>query len=140
MNSGEVYFALRGASLDPSAVTTALGILPTRTLVKGEPRPKISTWELSAGKVSEQVVDVYRLSDDLVGMLADHAAAIREVAADQRADVVLQVVLTISQDERMSTPAIGFSKAVISFLASVGASIDIDTYRGAVQLCVQADR
>jgi len=43
---------------------------------------------------------------------------------------VLEVVLRITLDETKSTPAIGFDSRVISFLNRVGASIDIDTYRG----------
>ena len=40
------------------------------------------------------------------------------------------VVLTVSTDERDSTPAIGFSPQVISFCHAVGASIEFDIYRG----------
>ena len=39
-------------------------------------------------------------------------------------------VLTVSTDERDSTPAIGFSPRVISFCHAVGASIEFDIYRG----------
>lgn len=42
---------------------------------------------------------------------------------------VLQVVLRISMDDTKPTPAIGFDAEVIEFLFSVGASIDVDTYR-----------
>lgn len=41
---------------------------------------------------------------------------------------VLEVVLYISTDDAVSTPAIGFSNRVLAFLADVNASIDIDTY------------
>jgi hypothetical protein len=47
-------------------------------------------------------------------------------------EAVLEVVLTITLDETKSTPAIGFDSRVISFLHEVGASIDIDTYRGEI--------
>jgi len=42
---------------------------------------------------------------------------------------VLEVVLWISWDDSIPTPAIGFERSVIEFLFKTGAVIDIDTYR-----------
>jgi hypothetical protein len=63
--------------------------------------------------------------------LSGLAEAIRDAAELHSLEATMQVVLTISPDDSLSTPAIGFSKESIQFLASVGASIDVDTYRGA---------
>lgn len=130
MNSCEVYFSIRSPSLDPAEVTAAIGVAPTRSKVKAIPVPTASYWDLSSGKVVAELVDVYGQTEALLIPLLPRATAIRQIAAAFDAFVVLQVVLTISMDERVSTPAIGFSKSVLEFLASVGASIDIDTYRG----------
>lgn len=131
MNTGEVYFALRGAGLDPETVSSELGVLPTRVLRKGFANAKISSWEVSSGKVSSEVVDVYDLSETVVSRLNSKAETIRRIVASTKSEAVLQVVLTISMNEQLSTPAIGFSEAVVQFVAQAGAYIDVDTYRGA---------
>jgi len=131
MNTGEVYFALRGAELDPDIASSALGVLPTRVLRKGIANAKISSWELSSGEISSDVVDVYELSETVVSRLQGKAETIRRITASTQAEAVLQVVLTISMNEQLSTPAIGFSEAVVQFVAQAGAYIDVDTYRGA---------
>jgi hypothetical protein len=131
MNSGEVFFSLRSPSLIPDAVTSALGVKPTRSGLRADPIPKSSFWDLSSGKVVGEVIDVYELGESVVRPLLSKAGAIRSLASEYNASVVLQVVLTISMDDRLSTPAIGFSESVVAFLSSAGASIDVDTYRAA---------
>lgn len=132
MNSAEVYLSLRGDSLEPDAVTAAIGVVPTRIGLKASPTPKTSYWHFSSGKVVAEVVDGHELAETLVLPLLSRAATIRAVAQRYGASLTLQVVLTISMDDRLSTPGIGFSEAVVGFLASIGATIDVDTYRAAV--------
>lgn len=131
MNVGEVYFALRGDNFEPDVVTRALGIQPSRVSRKALPVPKCSSWVLSSGKVVAEVIDVYAMGEALIARLSGSAEAIRDAAELHSLEATMQVVLTISPDDSLSTPAIGFSKESIQFLASVGASIDVDTYRGA---------
>jgi hypothetical protein len=126
-NEGEVYFGLFG-DFDPS--TLSLGIAPTRTRLKATPIPKHSQWIYSGGKVRGEVVDVYKMASSVVKVLEPHADKIIEAKNRLGLEAVLEVVLTISPDEQVSTPAIGFEPEVISFLNKVDASIDIDTYRG----------
>jgi hypothetical protein len=95
--------------------------------------PKHSSWELSTGKISAEIIDVYEMGESLIAKLAESADAIRSIAAEHNLEATLQVVLTVSPDDRLSTPAIGFSRESIRFLASVGASIDVDTYRGVMR-------
>jgi hypothetical protein len=130
VNVGEVYFVLRGDAFDPAVVTAALGIEPSRVNRKAHYIPKRSSWELSTGKISAEIIDVYKMGESLIDKLAESADAIRSVAAEHNLEATLQVVLTVSPDDRLPTPAIGFSRESIRFLASVGASIDVDTYRG----------
>jgi Domain of unknown function (DUF4279) len=61
--------------------------------------------------------------------LSPHSEKIASVRKQLGLEAVLQVVLWITTDESKSTPAIGFNPEVISFLNTVGASIDVDTYR-----------
>jgi hypothetical protein len=128
-NEGRVYFGLFGSDFDPEALD--LGIAPTKTQRRGNPRPKLSSWILSTEKVVSDVVDVYSMSSALVVSLAPHAESIITAMKDHNLSAVLEVVLTISPDDSISTPAIGFDASVVNFMARVGGSIDVDTYRGA---------
>jgi len=128
-NKGEVYFALVGDDFDPSEVTQLVGLSPTSSGRKGAPIPKQGWWMISAGKVEGEIIDVYGMSSALVERLAPYSQRIIRAKQQLKLDAVLEVVLWISTDDSISTPAIGFTPEVVSFLNSVGASIDIDTYR-----------
>jgi Domain of unknown function (DUF4279) len=128
-----VYFKLQG-DFDPSQVTCALGIDPTSTLVKGSQDPtrvfpRVSTWEYSLGYIDGEILDIYKIVENIVSILLPYSELIFEVKTRLNLEAVLQVVLWISNDETVSNPAIGFDTDVIKFLAAAGASIDIDTYR-----------
>ena len=126
-NEGEVYFALFGRNLDPNVVTDLIGLQPTSTHRLAP--PKDSSWELSSGKVEGELIDVYLMASDLVSRLLPHQDGIIRAKQQCGLQAVLQVVLRVSVDESVSTPAIGFTSEVINFLSSVGASVDVDTYR-----------
>ena len=131
-NSGRVYLGLRGDFV-PDELTEAIGIKPTSAKMAGESIPgkvpKCSMWDYSTPEVEGEVVDVYELSGKVVKDLAPHAERIAAEVRKRDLAAVLQVVLWISTDEEVSTPAIGFDADVISFLHRVGGTIDIDTYR-----------
>lgn len=128
-NEGEVYFCLYGSDFDPDEITQFLGLEPTSIKRKACPRPKHSSWSLSSGKIENDLIDVYEMSSVLVAKLLPYAAKISTIKRQLNVEAVLQVVLWITMDEKKSTPAIGFETEVIAFLNTVGASIDIDTYR-----------
>lgn len=127
-NEGRVYFALFGSDFDPDLLE--LGIRPTKTLRRGDPRPKHSSWILSTDTVVSDLVDVYALSTTLIESLIPHEARIVAAMKEHKLEAVLEVVLRISPDESVSTPAIGFDAPVVAFMSRVGGSIDVDTYRG----------
>jgi hypothetical protein len=127
-NEGRVYFALIGSDFDPESLD--LGIRPTKTRRRGDPYPKDSSWILSTDKVVSDVVDIYAMSSALIESLLPFEEKIVAAMTAHQLVAVLEVVLTISVDDSVSTPAIGFDTAVVSFIARVGGSIDIDTYRG----------
>ncbi len=127
-NEGRVYFGLFGSDFDPDALD--LGIASTETRRRGDPRPKLSSWIFSSDKVVADLVDVYSMSAALVALLEPHAERIIAAMKAHELEAVLEVVLTISPDDSISTPAIGFDETVVSFMARVGGSIDVDTYRG----------
>jgi hypothetical protein len=127
-NEGRVYFGLFGDDFDPESLS--IGVAPTKTARRGTPTPKQSSWIYSSEKVRSDVIDVYGMSSSLVAALQPHAHRIREAIRKHNLDAVLEIVLTITPDDSVSTPAVGFDSKVISFLNEVGASIDVDIYRG----------
>ena len=132
MNSGRVYFSLRGEFV-PAELTEAIGIKPTSAQMAGEriagKLAKYSMWDYSTEEVEGEVVDVYDLSSKIVKDLVPHADRIAAEVRKRDLAAALEVVLWISMDEEVSTPIIGFDTDVINFLHHVGATIDIDTYR-----------
>ena len=127
-NEGRVYFGLFGDDFDPESL--AIGVSATKTARKATPFPKQSSWIYSSAKVQSDVIDVYKMSAAVVAALEPHAQKIREAIHRHNLKPVLEVVLTMTPDESISTPIVGFDQNVIAFLNSVGASIDIDIYRG----------
>lgn len=114
-------------------MTIRLGITPTSSCARGARHPvrglpKTSQWEVSTERLVAESIDVYQLADDLVSKLEGNAVQIIEAIEELGLYAVLEVVLYFSTDDRVSTPAIGFSSRVLAFLANVGATIDIDTY------------
>jgi hypothetical protein len=129
-NRGKVYFALKSDDdLDPALITQRLGIEPSSIRRKADPRPKITSWELSSGEVVGELVDVYALAAPLIEQLAPHTDRIKQLMSELDLSAVLQVVLHISMDDTEPTPAIGFDSATVKFLGDIGAFIDVDTYR-----------
>jgi hypothetical protein len=128
-NEGEVYFALNGYNFDPDEVTRRIGLIPTVVKLKADQIPKCSSWVLSSGKVKDDLLDIYEMAAKVVKPLAAKVAQIKSVKEQYDLHAVLQVVLWISADESVPTPAIGFDEDVTAFLGTIGASIDIDTYR-----------
>jgi hypothetical protein len=133
-STGEVYLNLFGDAFDPDEVSQYIGLVGATVRRKGERRPEVplprtSAWSFSTGKVEDEVIDVYAMSEALVTKLAPYVEKIVEVKEKFALTCVLQVVLWIDQDETKSMPAIGFEHTVIDFLKTVGGTIDIDTYR-----------
>jgi len=129
---GEVYFALDGDEFEPDEVSDYIGLTATKVRRKGSkqigppPLPRSSGWEFSLGRVEDEVIDVYAMSEALVNRLLPYVERIVEVEAKFGLIPRLQVVIWIDQDESKSMPAFGFEHAVIH---TSGAFVDIDTYR-----------
>ena len=134
-NEGKISFTLYGDEVkdfSPSELTKFLGIDPTATSIKGErlgKYPKSSRWEFSTGKKSGELIDVYDMGNEIVAILEPKKELIIEAIEKFHLSPCLNIVLWISTNEDISTPAIGFESSVIKFLSEIDASIDIDTYR-----------
>jgi hypothetical protein len=103
-NGGEVYFGLWGDNFDPSVLS--LGVEPTKIKRKADPRPKHSFWVFSTGKVRADLIDVYELSSSLIAKLEPHTDKIIKAMKEHSLEAVLQVVLTVTPNDQISTPAI----------------------------------
>lgn len=130
LNEGYVYFSLHGDEFDPDQVSELIGIKATRTMRKGSPTPKHSSWIYSTERKKDEIIDVYEMASSLISRLAPRIDGILNAKKRFGLEAVLEVVLTISPDDSLSTPAIGFERDVIEFVHRTGATIDIDTYRG----------
>lgn len=118
-----------GDDLEPDLITHALGIQPTRVRRKGNPIPKCSSWEVSTEKIVSEYIDIYAMSKQVVTLLEYKAEEIGRLVKEYDLHAVLEVVLWISIDDTISTPAIGFEREVIEFVYKTGAFIGINTYR-----------
>ena len=121
LNECYLYFALTGHGFDPDAVSAALNLAPTRAVYEGSSIgmggriPGHSSWQYGTPVIAA----LLPVQDKIAELIKAH-----------RLEACVMVVLTVSTDERDSTPAIGFSPRVISFCHAVGASIEFDIYRG----------
>lgn len=137
LNECYLYFALTGRGFDPDAISTALNLAPTRAIYEdnsigmGGRISSYSSWQYGTPILRDG--DVFRLNeiaDELIVTLLPVQDKIAELIKAHRLEAYLMIVLTVSTDERDSTPAIGFSPQVISFCHAVGASIEFDIYQG----------
>ena len=132
-NECRVYFALYGDSFDPEEMTRFLGLSPTSIERRGEKVSryalKFSSWNLSTDNVSRQHIDVYEMASEIVSQLEPKRALILEAVRKFSVFSKLQVVLSVSVEDEISMPSIGFDADTIRFLGEIGAFIDIDTYK-----------
>ena len=89
----------------------------------------MTTWQFSSEKIICECVDVYEMSASVVKILKPKKAVILEAINRFNLRPRLQVVLSFSMDETLSTPILGFDTATLQFFADIGAFIDIDTYK-----------
>jgi hypothetical protein len=133
-NEVEVYFALKGDDFDPDAFTKRSGLTPTEVCRKGEPgryveKYKFGQWKISTGRIANDLLLVDELAEQLIERIEGSVNYIASAVSEAGLYAVLEVVLYISMDETLSTPALGFTSRTIAFLHKVGAEIDVDIYR-----------
>ena len=129
LNECEVYFALKSDDINADDITRQLGIQPTSVTKKANPAPKCHIWKYSSGKKEAELIDIGDMSSSIIEVLKPKADKIASIVKEYDLGAVLELVLWISTDDSVSTPAIVFENDTLNFLSKVGASIDIDTYR-----------
>ncbi len=132
-NTAYIYFGLAG-DFDPYEFAARIPLLPDKCVAKHARKPELKIPRQSLlhyaqlGTFSE-LIDVYELAEKAVNILEPHLDSFASAIRDYDATATLQLVLNFPVSESVSTPMLGFSKRVVAFVASAGASIDIDTYR-----------
>lgn len=133
-NKGRAYFALSGYHFNPDDITRLLGIEPTSVdsagANSGLDKPVISSWELSTDTVTTENgtddVDVYKLTEIILKQLEPIKEEILQVIKSHNLSPRIGVVLTLSVDKNETCPDVGFGARMVSFLAEIGAFINID--------------
>ena len=124
----------RAMTFDPDTFTKRAGLTPTEVCRKGEPgkyveKYKFGMWAISSGRIANDILFFDELADQLIERIEGSADCIANAVSEAGLYAVLEVVLYISMDKTLSTPALGFTTRTISFLHKVGAEIDVDIYR-----------
>ncbi len=133
-NKAEVYFSLKGEEFNPDSFTEASHLTPTESWKKGEKGKyvkayKFSYWKIGVEAVEGEIILVDEMAEILVTAIEAKKEVIRDYVNKYDLYSVLEVVLHISTDENLSTPALGFKASTIEFLNYVKAEIDVDIYR-----------
>ncbi|MCV6637190.1 DUF4279 domain-containing protein [Candidatus Albibeggiatoa sp. nov. NOAA] len=137
-NECYVYFAFRGDDFNPDDITKELGISPTSVMIKGSripgKVPRANAWRLSTETVKDNTtdidfIDVYEMALEVVNQLKSSVDIINQIKQKYNAVTVLEVVMWISVNDELSTPAVGFELDVLDFLVQTRTTIDMDIYR-----------
>lgn len=132
-NECYVYFAFDGDDFDPDEITSEIGLKPTSVLIKGSKIPGVlprsNCWKISTETIVNEIIDVEKMSQEIVDQLKDKIELINVIKKRYKATTRLQVVLWVTTDEDQTTPAIGFNVDIMKFLVATNSFIDIDTYK-----------
>ncbi|MFN6094618.1 MAG: DUF4279 domain-containing protein [Verrucomicrobiota bacterium] len=129
-----IYFGIQG-DFDPHEFAALIDLPPDKFVAKHSSNPehriirKTSLLRYAQVETFSEIIDIYELAERSVDILEPHIDSFISTIRSCGADAVFQVVLYFPISEEISTPALGFSKRVVSFITATGASIDIDTYR-----------
>lgn len=123
-----IDLVLKGFNFEPEQLQDFISLIPTATKSSEKSAPKWNYWQYGVVKKSD-FVDAYDLSERLVQQLLPEKQGIIEAIKKFKLNPMFRVVIYLSTSNQIPMPAIGFSRDVISFIDSIGATIDIDTYR-----------
>jgi Domain of unknown function (DUF4279) len=127
------YFGISG-DFDPYKLATRIQLVPDECTAKHSNNsihnlPRTSLMRYAQLETYSALIDIYDLAEKSLDILEPHLDSFSAAIREFNAEAVFQVVLYFPISEDIAEPAIGFSKRVISFIASTGASVDIDSYR-----------
>jgi len=119
-------FVITGMNVTPDEITTAIGITPTKTWMVGDSvqntalRRKHNGWCISTGY--QQDFDLEKYIKQLLEMLLPKSETITIFCRENKLDLQLSCAAYVIDE----TPSINFSNKVVSILAKLNSSVDID--------------
>ena len=131
--TSHIYLTLAG-DFDPEEIADMITLQPWQSYKKNSRSvehslPRVSRLSYGKIEVAEEVPDVYAMSEQMVDLLEPYRDEFKAVSERSDVEACCSTCLWMMHDLSISTPPIGFSARAIAFIAYVGASIDIDTYR-----------
>lgn len=133
MSDSYVYFALKGDDFDPEIVTKRLDLTPSEIKRKGdrmgysENKLNFSAWYLYAEQVDN--LFVHKLVEEVVAKLFSKMDLINTLKAEFNLSSILEMVLYIDENEKVSTPVISQDIKTIEFLYKTNTETDFDIYK-----------
>jgi len=129
----EISLDLRLMEFDssPDQITSAIGIVPTKTWKKGDlinpkgtRQHKENGWLISSGLSKECDFEQHLLS--LLSIINPHLDKLKEVCATCYVELSCAIYMYCESEE--STPAVHLDRQTTQVLAALGAEIDFDLY------------
>lgn len=121
--------SIYGSDLNPQYVTDALGLEPTKNWSKGDIRSRRtnSVYEYGCWKTctEESTLPLEEHLRVLKQKIADRTDVVRSFADSHGCEIELSVVVRVTDEE---APDISVSRAALSWLYNMRASLDFDTY------------
>jgi hypothetical protein len=124
-NEYRAYFTLVG-DFDPSAITTALGIQPTRCWSKGDLNPRshreytFSRWDIESRLA--QTDETSKHIEDVLAQLSSVSDAVVDLCS--RYEGYMQLVASFFNGQA----GVGIDAGIVKRLSTLGLGIDFDPY------------
>jgi hypothetical protein len=129
MASIKCYFVVVGSGYDPSVLTEALGVQPTRTWRRGEvpsglARPhQTDGWSIDSEAVES--LDLQEVALPLLQRLSPSSDTLRDYC--NRLNLEAELGCTVFIKDKLA-PAIHLDRETVRMLDQLGAELDIDIY------------
>ena len=122
-------FVLLGEGFDPDEVTRRLGLMPTKTWLRGDSmstevqRRKQTGWKLSTNEVESH--DLAKEVSSLVASLSPVSAEVVRVQRDMNLEAI---VLGVVYMKGAQGPGMEFDRELLDGIAALGAQLRISVY------------
>jgi hypothetical protein len=131
--TARIYLSLRG-DFNPFEFAKRISLTPDTCIDKHSRNPlrrlpKTTLLDYADTRTSVELIDLEKLADQAIEILEPHLDDFVSAIARFQPEVVLQVVFYFPTSAEVPIPIMIFSARAVRFLAALGGSIDVDTYR-----------